>query len=360
MMSMPRAPKSLPVAAAMLAAALGLAACGGGGREPAPAPAPAVGERFEVRTAQIPDLKPVAATVTTRQMGEARARIGGTLVRLNVREGDRVREGQVLALVFDQRLTLETRGYGAQTASAAAQAARADADYARIRTLYDKGIYAKARLDQAEAEAKAARGALDAARAQQGASAELGAQGAILAPASGRVLKADVPAGSVVTPGQIVATVTAGEPLLRIEIPEVQGRTLRVGDKVGITAGDLPGAGAAGTIVQVYPAVTGGRVTADITVAGLTADVVGQRVRVSVKVGERPAIAVPTRFVATRFGVDYVRVLDRVGRASDVAVQTAPGPDPARLEVLSGLADGDVIVAPQGSAPRVVASAGAP
>jgi RND family efflux transporter MFP subunit len=339
--------RTLPALAAFAVAALALTACGEAPRpETAPAAA-AVGERLAVRAAMAPDYKPVAATVTTRRMGEARARIGGTLVRLNVKEGDEVRKGQVLALVTDQRLTLETQGYGAQVASAAAQAARAQADYGRIKTLYDQGIYAKARLDQAEAEAKGAEGALRAARAQQGASAELGAQGAILAPTSGRVLKADVPAGSVVAAGQTVATVTAGEPLLRIEIPEAEGRAMKVGDTVRITPGDLPGAAQTGTIVQVYPAVTAGRLTADITVAGLSADFVGQRVRVTVKVAERSALTVPLRFVATRYGVDYVRVLDKAGRASDVAVQIAPGPDAGRVEVLSGLVDGDVIVAPR-------------
>jgi RND family efflux transporter MFP subunit len=338
--------RPLPPAAALLAALIGLAACGETPRRAPASPTAAVGERLQVRLSQIADVKPVAAIVTTRRMGEARARIGGTLVRLNVKEGDQVKEGQVIAMVTDQRLNLETQGYGAQAAAAAAQASRARADYTRIKTLFDQGIYAKARLDQAEADAQAAEGSLAAARAQQAASVELGAQGAILAPASGRVLKADVPAGSVVTAGQTVVTVTAGEPLLRIEVPEAQARSLKAGDAVRIEPGDLLGAPAAGKIVQVYPAVTAGRVTADIEVAGLTTDTVGQRVRVFVNLGERPALAVPRRFVSTRFGVDYVRVVDKAGRASEVAVQIAPVAEPARVEVLSGLVDGDVIVAP--------------
>lgn len=330
-----------------LALAAALAGCG---EKPSSAPvvaATATGERLALQPALIPDFKPVAATVTTRRMGEARARIGGTLVRLNVKEGDEVREGQVLAVVADQRLNLESRGYAAQAAAAQAEAVRAEADYARIKTLYDKGIYAKARLDQAEAAFKAAKSTLDATRAQAAASAELNSQGAILAPASGRVLKADVPAGSVVMAGQTVVTVTAGPPLLRLEMPEAQARALHLGDTVQLAPGDLPGAATSGTIVQVYPAVTAGRVSADITVANLSADLVGQRVRVMVKVGERSAITVPTRFVANRYGVDYVRVLDKQGHASDVAVQLAPGPDAARVEVLSGVGGGDVIVAPR-------------
>ena len=332
------------VSAACLA--LVLSACGGKPEAPANAPVqPATGERLTVAAAQVPDLKPVAATVTTRRMGEARSRIGGTLTKLMVKEGATVREGQLLALVSDARLQLETKSYAAQTAAAEAQAVRAKADLQRVSILYDKGIYAKARLDQAEADAKAAQGALDAARAQQAASAELNAQGAVLAPASGRVLHADTPAGSVVAVGQTVVVVTAGEPLLRLEIPEAGAEALKVGAQVRIDPRDLPGA-SVGTIAQVYPSVTAGLATADIAVPNLSNERVGQRVRVLVEVGERAAITLPRRFVSTRYGVDYVRVIDKAGRAGDVAVQLAPGPDAQRVEVLSGLANGDVVVAP--------------
>jgi hypothetical protein len=56
---------------------------------------------------------------------------------------------------------------------------------------------------------------------------------------------------------------------------------------------------------------------------------------------------VPSRFVTTRFGVDYVRVVDRSGRATEVAVQATPGPAAGQTEILSGLADGDVVLAPR-------------
>jgi RND family efflux transporter MFP subunit len=334
--------KPLPL---ILIAALALTACGDS-RPKVEAPVtPVAGERLVVRESVIADLKPVAATVTTRDMGEARARIGGTLTKLLVREGDEVRKGQLLAVVSDQRLKFETTAYAAQVAAAEGEAARASADLKRIRTLYDQGIYAKARLDQADAAAKAANGALNAARAQRAASAELDAQGAILAPASGRVLKADVPAGSVVGQGQAVVTVTAGEPLLRVEVPEAQARALHTGEAIPIVTEDLPGVGPYGVIAQVYPAITNGRVVADIKVPGLRADLVGQRVRVQVKVGSRTALVVPQRFVATRYGLDFARVLGPKGVASDVAVQIGPGPAAGQVEVLSGLTAGDVILA---------------
>lgn len=332
---------------AALAAALllgGLSACGG---EPEVAAiAPVRGERLTVTEALIDAVKPASAVVASRDLGEARARIPGTLTQLNVREGDTVRQGQLIGLVIDNRVGLETAAYSAQVAAAEAEAARARADLSRIQTLFDKGIYAQARLDQSLAASRAADAQVRAARAVRSASAETGAQGRILAPTSGRVLTADVPAGSVVSAGQSVATITAGPLVLRLELPEAQGRNLRVGQSVVISSEDLPGV-SAGTIAQVYPASTAGQTTADISVAGLGSDRVGQRVTVQVPVGQRRALVIPRRVVATRFGIDFVRTVDRAGRVSEAPVQLGGPVSGDRVEVLSGLAADDVVLAPE-------------
>lgn len=329
--------------AALGAGALLLAGCG---ESQSPANvgrvAPAAG-RLKVQPRAVADMKPVPATLTTRDMAEARARIGGVLVRLSVKEGDMVRQGQVIATVRDDRIALQTGAYDAQVSAAAAEAARAQADLARTRDLFSHGVYAQARLDAVEAQAKAASGALAAARAQRAASAELGAQGAIVAPAAGRVLSADVPVGSVVMPGQSVARITAGPVLLRIELPEGQARALKVGDPVRLDPADLKGAAASGIVAQVYPAVTAGQVVADVTAAGLPQDLVGQRVRAWIRIGERQAIVIPRRYVATRFGVDYARLVRPDGAVSEAPIQTTAGPTPAEVEVLSGLRAGDVL-----------------
>jgi RND family efflux transporter MFP subunit len=328
------------------AAALALLGACGQPRQPAAAAAP-TGERLVVRYQIVPELKPMAATITSRDQAEARARIGGTLVRLIVRAGDIVRRGEVIAVVADPKLGLETRGYDAQVAAAEAQSAGAAAELARTQDLYDHGVYARARLDQVTATARAAAGALNAARAQRAASAESGAEGAILAPTDGRVLKADVPTGSVVEPGESIATLTAGPTVLRIEAPEADAAGLRVGQTV-VIASDQPGVAATqATIRQIYPAVDAGKVAADLDAPGLTlGDLVGQRVAVRLALGERQALVIPDRFVVTRSGVDYARLVSPNGGADDVPVQLAPGPSPGEVEVLSGLSPGDTLLAP--------------
>lgn len=339
-----------PYLISALGAALLLTACGESKEAAAPAVkmAPAT-DRLTIRAQVVADMKPVPATLTTRDMAEARARISGTLVALGVKEGDVVRQGQVIGRIKDDRLTLQTGAFDAQVAAAAAEAGRAQADLARTRDLFSHGVYAQARLDQVEAQAKAASANLAAARAQRGASAELGAQGAILAPASGRVLVADVPVGSVLMPGQSIARITAGPLVVRIELPEGQARALKVGDTVDLAAEDLRGVAARGTISQIYPSISDGQVTADVTAPSLPSDLIGQRVRAAIKIGERQAIIIPRRYVATRFGVDYARLVGADGAISESPIQTRVSATPDTVEVLSGLRLGDVLTPAEGA-----------
>ncbi|OYU69282.1 MAG: efflux transporter periplasmic adaptor subunit [Alphaproteobacteria bacterium PA2] len=332
-----------------LGAVLLIGGCGEA-RAPAPAVAKAAkADQLTVRSQRVGDYKPVPATLTTRDMAEARARISGILVSLDVKEGDLVRQGQVIARVKDDHLTLQTGAFDAQVNAAAAEAARAQADLARTRALFAQGIYAQARLDQVEAQAKAASANLASARALRGASAELGAQGAVLAPAAGRVLVADVPVGSVVMPGQSLARITAGPMIIRIELPEGQARALKVGDSVELEPEDLRGLARRGVIIQVYPSITGGQVTADVSAEGLPQDLIGQRVRTRVKVGARQAMVIPRKYVSTRYGIDYARLVRADQSVSETPIQTTAGPTDDTLEVLSGLRAGDVLT-PVGAA----------
>ena len=301
----------------------------------------AAGERLTVQLSPIPDLKPMAAVVTSRDMAEARSRVGGTLVSLSVKAGDRVRKGQVIGLVRDERIGLQTRAFDAQVAVAEGEAVRARTELARIQDLYDHGVYAKARLDQALAATKTAEGQLRAAQAQRGASAETAAQGAVLAPSDGQVLRADVPAGSVVAPGQSIATLTSGPLVIRVEAPEADARALKVGQPVEVA--EI--AGGRAEVVQVYPAVEGGQARADLGAPSLKPDFIGQRLTARVPIGQRQALVIPARFVTSRFGVDYVRVREAPGRFDDAPVQLAPGPVTGQVEVLSGLVPGDVLAA---------------
>ncbi len=278
---------------------------------------------FHVTEREVPDQKVVAATVASKRMAEARARIGGTLVGLMIDEGDHVSQGEKIATVKDARLAMETRSYDAQVAAAQAEYDRAKADLARTKDLFEKGVYAKARMDQMQAAADSAASALDSAKAQRAASAELEAQGDVFAPASGMVTKVLVPKGSVVVAGQSVAQITAGQLLLRLELPERQAKALLVGQEVTLLGDQSDDPVGTGVIQQIYPLVSTGRVSVDASVAKLETQLIGERVRVAVTLGERQAIVIPSDYITVRSGIDYVSLKQDGDKTIDVPFSAA-------------------------------------
>jgi RND family efflux transporter MFP subunit len=334
----------------MLAALALLGACG----RPEPAaetPAPQRLEQLVVQRASAPDYKTVSAVLTSRDVGDARARIGGTLNRLLVRDGDQVRRGQVVAIISDQRLALEAQAGAAGVAAAEATAERARADQGRFQVLFDRGFLSQARMDQVNAETRAAEAQLRAARSQGGALSEANSQGRVLAPADGRVTRAPIPRGAVVMPGEVVVAIATGARVVRLELPEAQAGFVREGQEIRIL--DVVDGGEARTVRvrQVYPAIENGRVMADLDAQSLEGEFVGARVRVLIPAGERDAIVIPARYIETRYGVDYARLVRAGGAVIDAPVQrgsavpTEAAPD--GVEILSGLEPGDVIVPPE-------------
>lgn len=341
---------AINVTRAMWLAAAALLASAGCDTKKTQAPAATAmptGQQLKLVPTDIPDVKMVSAEITSRDQADARARIPGTLVYLKVRAGDSVSRGQRIGTVTDSRLVYEASAASAQVAAADAEAIRARADLVRIEDLYRNKVYAKARLETAVATARAADARAAAARAQQGASDTLVGQGAVLAPASGRVLRADVPAGSVVSPGQSIATITAGPPVLRLTLPESLAGSLRIGAPV--TLADPINGARTGQIVQIYPAISGGQVMADASLSGLSERFIGRRVGVAIETGRRNAIVVPRRFVSTRFGVDYVDVVAG-GTVSAVPVQITPVAGTDNVEILSGVGAGDTVFRAAGAA----------
>lgn len=323
-----------------LSVAVPLAACGGETSAPPAASARYTGPTVTVARGTVPDWRSVSASIGTIRQAQALARIPGILTTLSVQEGDRVAKGQLLGRIVDSQLGPQSGAYAAQAAAAEAQAANAQAELSRTRFLYDNGVYAKARLDQAQAGARAAEAQIRASRAQQAAVNAVAGQGAIVAPASGRVLLAPVPAGSAVASGMVIATIADGEPLLRLELPESLAATVRPGAAVLATL-DGNAAAVRGSVTKIYPSVQGGQVLADVAMPGIDDRLIGRRVAAKVAAGSRPALVVPRKAVTTRFGVDSVTLVAADGTTATVPVQTAPVADPAQVEILSGVTPGD-------------------
>lgn len=299
---------------------------------------------FAVSQQRIVDRKAVLATVEPVRQIVARARIGGTIADLRIREGDVVEAGQTLAVVADQKLVLQLQALDQRIRSQQAQRDQARSDSERIQELQRRGVASQTQADQARTQLDIAERTLAAMQADRGVAAQQMSEGAVLAPAAGRILSVPVSEGRVVMPGETVGTLAEEHYILRLALPERHARFLKAGEKVQIGergANDESGRLSAGRVRLVYPEIQGGRVIADVEVEGLGNYFVGERTRVFLPTGERQAIAVPVAALLQRAGAWFVRLKG----GGEIVVQPGErrGDD---IEILSGLRPGDIVLIP--------------
>lgn len=332
---------SMAVAAAIMVSAVALD------------PAPGEAGEYVVRPVEVTDYKAVFAQVRARDPVPARARIGGSVVELKVDEGSRVVAGEVIATIVDDKLALKKRSAESNLASTRAQLANARTEFERGRKLFAQGLIPKTRFDTLKTAVDVLVGKVASIEAEIAVIAQQAGEGAVKAPASGRVLKVPVTVNSVILPGEVIARIAGGGYFLRLALPERHAAVIREGEQVKVAARariEGPAAGMrTGTVVKVYPELAGGLVQADVEVDGLGDFFVGERTRVWMPVSRRKALLAPVAAVTTRHGVDYVRIAGKDGERLEVAVMTGQrrrhGGVEA-VEVLTGLAPGERIVTP--------------
>lgn len=140
---------------------------------------------------------------------EIRAKVTGLVTKVEFREGEEVSEGQVL-------FRLEADSLGANVNDARARLAQAEAEYTRTATeagryklLADKGTVSRQTYDNASAAEKAAGATVASARAQL-EQAQLSMKDAvIISPYSGRIGRALIKEGGLVSAGSTVLATVA-------------------------------------------------------------------------------------------------------------------------------------------------------
>jgi RND family efflux transporter MFP subunit len=190
---------------------------------------PALAGSVTLQPIAVPEWKAVYGRVEARDTVPARARIGGTVVALEVAEGDTVEEGQRIATVRDDKIDLQVTALDARLRGLQSQFENAEAELTRGQALVDRGVTTTQRLDQLRTQVEVLRNQISAAEAERQVVVQQGSEGEVLAPAAGRILTVPVTRGAVVMPGEAVVTVGSGGFFLRLAIPERHASMLRQG-----------------------------------------------------------------------------------------------------------------------------------
>jgi RND family efflux transporter MFP subunit len=306
----------------------------------------------------VADQTEAVGTVKARNSAVIAARIPGTVTAVHVREGARVRQGQVLVSIESAENVA-----GSAAAGAGADEARRGVDEAAARKRLAEGTferYQKLFNEQAvtrqEFETKVmerdvavqglARAESRFAQAQQAAKAASVVAGysRVTSPLAGIVTVKSIDAGATVFPGTPLLTVEEeGRYRLEVAVPESLMGKVRAGDRVLVRIDGVVNetTGAVSEVVPVAdPLSRTFTVKVEVAGKGLKSGVYG---RALFSVGERKGIFVPATAVIERGALHSVWVVDKdnIARMRLVKKGKSTG---ERVEILSGLSDGERVV----------------
>jgi multidrug efflux system membrane fusion protein len=320
-----------------------LAACS---EPPAAAPVP---QQHALELASVGSGVPLEHTaigsVVSDERVDVASRLSGFIREMPVREGDRVRRGDVLARIDGSDIESGVRQAQAALASAEASQRDATVDAARFQQLFDKGSVSdselrKARLRQEAAEeaANQARAALDSALAQRDYTQ-------IRSPIDGVVVARLRQAGDLATPGMpLLSLESASRLVFETTLTESQLAGVHSGQAVTLHIDGMaqPLSGRVSRVVASADPVTRSfpvQIALPAT-RGLLPGMFGRAVFV---LGASTTPAVPRDALTERGGLRGVFVVDSAGRAGFRWLRT--GREwPQRVEVLAGLDAGERIV----------------
>ena len=349
--------------ALLVTGALLAAGCGGKkGEQSHSAAAPAVvkGVQLEtVKTARLPETIELSGTVRARTSAMVAARIPGSVTLLGVREGDRVRKGQLLA-------RLEAGENLAQAAAAAsgvdearraleeAQARKklADKTMERFTKLFNEQAVSRQEYDVRQTERELAlQGVARAeARLRQAQESSKGAGAVadytrITAPISGIISAKQVDLGATVFPGQPLMTIEdEGSYQLELAVPENMATRVKLGQSLQVSL-DALGQAISAKVSEVVPAADPVSRTfmarVNLNQKGLRSGMFG---RGSIPVGiEKNSLLIQRQSLVERGAMTSVWVVANDGLARMRLVKTGRNVGD-RVEVLSGLSDGERVV----------------
>jgi membrane fusion protein, multidrug efflux system len=349
----------------VLAGAALLAGCGHEeARVPAAADAGLPARLARVERRVVSDWLEAVGTVAAAQTTQLSSQTMGTILQVRVREGDRVRRGEVLVVIDDgaakaaaERATAAESAARQEIAVAESNAQLAEATFLRYQTLYQRKSVSPQEFDEVSARRRAAQAQRELAGSglRQAQAAKRQADVAweytrLRAPFDGVITRKLADAGTMAAPGLPLLTVEDTSRFrLETTLDESHLEVARRGEKIAVTLDALPGVQLNGTVTQIVPAADSASrsfmVKLDLPWDRRLRPGLFGRARFAR--GTREVVTVPGSAVMDRGQWQGVYVVS-AARMAELRYITLGHSHDGRVEVLAGLSGGEQVVADPG------------
>lgn len=244
------------------------------------------------------------------------AEVAGAVERYDLREGERVEKGEVIARLRRTDVEIGLKEAKANLQEKQALFIRAEQDYKRFKELFDEGAVSAAELDRVKATADAAKAQRTSAEEAHRRISDQLRRTTVRAPFTGYIVKKHLEVGQWVEEGGKVADLVDIDTIyVLIPVNERDIGKVRTGDAATVNVDAYPGRAFEGRIAYIVP-------QADLSSRNFPVKVLvdnapeyllkaGMFARVSIQYGEpRRAVFVPKDAVVVRGKEQLVFVLD--------------------------------------------------
>ena len=280
-------------------------------------------------------------------------RTSGILTRLNVRIGQSVRRGALLAQLDNVQARLSYEQAISQLNSAASQMNTAKLNFERVRSLYEKGSASLSDFENAKNSYRTAEASYESAQRSVEIQEEQVSYATMYAPEDGTIASVNVELDENITAGQPIAVLNAGADMeISLGLPESVINGVQEDMEVGVAFTSLPGQSFTGRVTEVSPSVDQSAATFPVRVSivnpseairsGMTANVTFD---FSTARESTDQLIVPAKAVGEDAQGNFVFLIQEAGATTTVKkhpIQVGPLTTDG-FEIMQGLSAGDKI-----------------
>lgn len=210
----------------------------------------------------------ISGQVEASQTANISTRVMGYITRLNVKVGDHVNAGQVIANISNNDIIAKRAQVDASISEAEAALKNAQKDYDRFTALYKQQSATAKELDNVTLQYNAMKAKVEAARQMRNEVNAMLAYTTLTAPFSGTVTQKLADAGSMASPGMPIVTIEqSGAYQISAAVPETEINQIQQGESVAVSIKSINKT-FTGKVTQINPSsqFTGGQYLIKISI----------------------------------------------------------------------------------------------